>query len=77
MSLGRVDILVRFSPGADSYFSILLSNPLVGCRKAWFLLKDEAGAPLPVFMDGCSIPDEDINTSATIIPSIDILGPIT
>jgi hypothetical protein len=26
----------------------------------------------------CSIPvDEDINTSATIIPSIEILGPIT
>jgi hypothetical protein len=55
-SLGIMDISVHSGPGADSYYSIPQHDPLVGWWKAWFLLKDEADALLPVFMSGCNIP---------------------
>jgi hypothetical protein len=58
-SLRTVDISVHFSPGIDSYLSIPQPDPPVRWRKAWFLLKDEAYAPLPVFMGGCPVPHPD------------------
>jgi hypothetical protein len=51
-SQGSVDISVCSGPGADSYFSIPQPDPPVRWWKAWFLVKDEAGAPLPMFT-GC------------------------
>jgi hypothetical protein len=58
-SLGSVDILVCTGPGSDSYFSIPQPNSPVGWRKAWFLLKNEADTPLPVFTSGCPVPHLD------------------
>jgi hypothetical protein len=51
-SLGSVDISVYSGPRADSYFSIPQPDPPIGWRKVWFLLKDEASAPLPAFTGG-------------------------
>jgi hypothetical protein len=48
-SLGSVDHSVGSGPGADSYYSIPQPNPPIGWQKAWFLLKGEADAPLPMF----------------------------
>jgi hypothetical protein len=58
-SLGSVDISVHSGPRVGSYFSILQPNPPVGWRKAWFLLKDEADASLPVFTGSCTISHPD------------------
>jgi hypothetical protein len=55
-SLGYVDILVHSRPEANPYFSILLPEPLVGWGKAWFLLKNDADTPLPVFTCGRPVP---------------------
>jgi hypothetical protein len=57
--LGSVDILVRTGPWSDAYFSIPQPNSLIGWQNAWFLLKNEADAPLPPFIDGCPVPDPD------------------
>jgi hypothetical protein len=51
-----VDILVRSRTRVDPYFSILLLDPSVRWRKAWFLLKNDADTSLPVFMGGRPIP---------------------
>jgi hypothetical protein len=53
---GNVDISVCSEPEVDPYFSILMPDPLFGLRRAWFLLRNDADAPLPKFMGGCSIP---------------------
>jgi hypothetical protein len=55
-SLGSVDTSVCSSPRADSYFSILQHEAPIRWRKAWFLLKDEANAPLTTFMGSCPVP---------------------
>jgi hypothetical protein len=55
-SLGSMDILVRFGPEADSYFSIPLANPPVEWWKAWFLQKNDTNALLPMFTGGLPIP---------------------
>jgi hypothetical protein len=55
-SLGNVDILVHSGPEADSYFSILLPDPSVKWRKAWFLVKNDANASLPTFTGGRLVP---------------------
>jgi hypothetical protein len=55
-ALGNVDILVRSRLEVDPYFSILMSDPSVGWRRAWFLLRNDADAPLPVFTGGRPIP---------------------
>jgi hypothetical protein len=55
-ALGNVDILVRSGPEVGPYFSIPMPDPLVGCRRTWFLLRNDADMPLPVFMGGCPIP---------------------
>jgi hypothetical protein len=55
-SLGSVDILVLFRPEADSYFSIPLPDPPVRWQKAWFLVKNNANAPLLMFTGGRPIP---------------------
>jgi hypothetical protein len=51
-----VDILVCTGPGSDAYFSIPQLDSPVGWWKAWFLLKNEANAPLPAFLGGYPIP---------------------
>jgi hypothetical protein len=52
VSVGSVDVSIRSGLGVDSYFSFPQPNTLVGWPKAWFLLKNEADAPLPMFMGG-------------------------
>jgi hypothetical protein len=54
--LGNVHILVHSGPEIDPYFSIPLPDPLVGWRKAWFLLRNDADPPLPTFMGWPSRP---------------------
>jgi hypothetical protein len=46
---GNVDIFVRFGPQVDPYFLILMPNPSFGWRRAWFLLRNNADVPLPMF----------------------------
>jgi hypothetical protein len=58
-SLGSVDIFLCTDHGSDAYFSILQPNSSVGWRKAWFLLKNEAHVPLPLFTGGCPVPHPD------------------
>jgi hypothetical protein len=55
-AIGNVDILVCSGPEVDPYFSIPMPDPLVECRRTWFLLRNAADAPLPVFMGGHPIP---------------------
>jgi hypothetical protein len=64
-SLGSVDISIRTGLGTEPYFFVPLPDPLVGWWKAWFLLKDEAEAPLPTFMGGCPIPHPNWEFSMT------------
>jgi hypothetical protein len=54
VALGNVDIFVRFRPKVDPYFSVLMPGPLVGWRRAWFLLRDDADAPLKQTSKGYS-----------------------
>jgi hypothetical protein len=51
-----VDILFHSGLEVDPYFSILMPDPPVGWRRAWFLLKNDADMPLPMFKGGCPIP---------------------
>jgi hypothetical protein len=51
-----VDILVHSSLEVDPYFSISMLNPPVGWRRAWFLLRNNTDAPIPVFMRGRPVP---------------------
>jgi hypothetical protein len=50
--LGSVDIFIRSGPGVDPYFRLLMFDPPVGWQKVWFFLRNDATAPLPVFMGG-------------------------
>jgi hypothetical protein len=50
---GCTDIYVRTEPGIDPYFCLSVSNPPVGWRKEWFLLRNDAGAPVPAVTGGC------------------------
>jgi hypothetical protein len=54
--MGNFDILVRFEPEVDPYFSIPMPDPLVEWWRAWFLLRNNADASLPTFLGGCPIP---------------------
>jgi hypothetical protein len=54
--LGTVDIFLRSGPRVDPYFPLSMSNPLVGWRKLWFFLRNDADTPLPVFTGSCPIP---------------------
>jgi hypothetical protein len=56
VALGNVDISVRSGPDIHPYFSISLSDPPVGRRKVWFLLRRYANMPLRVFMGGYPVP---------------------
>jgi hypothetical protein len=56
MVLDSVVIYVRFRPEVDPYFLILMTDPLVGWRRAWFLLRDDADASLPAFTGSHPIP---------------------
>jgi hypothetical protein len=56
VALGNVDILVRSGPEVGPYFSILMPDPLVGWRRAWFLLKNNADVLLPAFTSGFPSP---------------------
>jgi hypothetical protein len=53
---GGVDSFVRSRPGVDPYFCFSISDPLVGWRKVWFFLRNNADALLPVFMGSCPVP---------------------
>jgi hypothetical protein len=55
-TLGNVDILVCFGPEADPYFSILVPDPPLGWRRAWFLLRNDTDAPLFAFTGVRPIP---------------------
>jgi hypothetical protein len=33
-----------------------MPDPLIGWRRAWFVLRDNADAPLPMFKGGCPVP---------------------
>jgi hypothetical protein len=45
---GCIEIYVRTRPGIIPYFHLSISNPSVGWQKEWFLLRNNATAPLPV-----------------------------
>jgi hypothetical protein len=53
--LGGVDIYFQTRPEVDPYFLILMLDPLVLWWRAWFLLRDDADAPLPSFTGSCPI----------------------
>jgi hypothetical protein len=53
---GRTDISVRSGPGVDPYFRLLMSNPLVRWQKQSFFLRNDVGAPVPVFTGKHPIP---------------------
>jgi hypothetical protein len=55
-ALGNVDISVRSRPEVDPYFSILMLDPSVWWRRAWLLLRNDADAPLLMFMAARPIP---------------------
>jgi hypothetical protein len=44
--LGCVDVHVRPGQGADPYFCLSVSNPLVGWWRGWFFLQSNATMPL-------------------------------
>jgi hypothetical protein len=54
--LGSVDIYVRFGHEVNPYFLILMPDPPVGWRRAWFLLRDDADVPHPAFTSSHPIP---------------------
>jgi hypothetical protein len=54
--LSIVDIFVRSGPGVDPYFHLPMSDPPVEWWKVWFFLRNNADAPLPVFMTTRSTP---------------------
>jgi hypothetical protein len=56
MDLGNVDILVCSGPEVDPDFSISMPDPSVGWQRAWFLLRNDADAPLLAFTGRCPIP---------------------
>jgi hypothetical protein len=56
VALGNVDILVCSGPEVDPNFSIPMPDPPVGWQRAWFLLRNDADAPLPTFIGGRPIP---------------------
>jgi hypothetical protein len=49
MVLGSVDIYVCFRLEVDPYFLILMPDPPIGWRRAWFLLSDNNDTSLPAF----------------------------
>jgi hypothetical protein len=55
-ALGNVDILVHSGPEVDPNFFVLMPDPPVGWRRTWFLLRNDADTPLPMFMGGHPIP---------------------
>jgi hypothetical protein len=59
VSLSSVDILVCSGPEVDPYFSIPLPDPPVGWWEAWFLMKNDTDALLPVFTGSRPIPDRN------------------
>jgi hypothetical protein len=55
-ALSCVDLLVRFGSETDPYFHLPMFDPPVGWWKAWFLLRNDANAPLPAFTGGRPVP---------------------
>jgi hypothetical protein len=51
--LGSVDLYVRSRQGVDPYFHLPMSGTSNGWRKVWFFLRNNADAPLPMFMGSC------------------------
>jgi hypothetical protein len=56
VALDNVDILVRSELQVNPYFSIPMPDPLVGWRRAWFLLRNDTDALFPTFTGGRPIP---------------------
>jgi hypothetical protein len=55
-ALSNVDIFVWSRCGVDPYFHLPASGPLDGWQKAWFFLRNNIDALLPVFTGNHSIP---------------------
>jgi hypothetical protein len=51
-----VNILIRSGPKVDPYFSVLMPDPPIRWRRAWFLLRNDANASLPTFTGSHPIP---------------------
>jgi hypothetical protein len=54
--LGSVDMFVQSGHDIDPNLPLAMLNPPVGWRKAWFLLRNDIDALLPVFTGSCPIP---------------------
>jgi hypothetical protein len=54
--LGSINIFIRSGPGVDPNFHLLMFDPLVGWRKVWFFLRNDANALLPMFLDSRPVP---------------------
>jgi hypothetical protein len=52
MVCGSVDIFIRYGSGVNPYFCFPMSDPPAEWWKVWFLLRNNAKAPLPIFT-GC------------------------
>jgi hypothetical protein len=53
---GCADISVWSGPWVDPYFQLSMSNPPVRWWKEWFFLRNDAGAPLPMFTGKHPVP---------------------
>jgi hypothetical protein len=51
-----VDIYAKSRPGVDPYFHLPISRSMDGWQKVWIFLRNEAEAPLLVFMGSCPGP---------------------
>jgi hypothetical protein len=47
--LGGADIYIKFGNEVDPYFDLPMSESTDGWWKVWFILRNDADAPLPVF----------------------------
>jgi hypothetical protein len=56
MALGYVDLHLRSGSRNDPYLCLPMSDPPVGWRKAWFLLRNDADVSLPTLTSDRPIP---------------------
>jgi hypothetical protein len=53
---GGAIIHVKYRNGVGPYFNLPMPRSMKGWQKKWFYLRNNASAPLPVFMGSCPIP---------------------
>jgi hypothetical protein len=63
-TLGNVDIFVRSGPDVDHYFPVPMPAPPVRWQKAWFLLRNDANAPLPTLTSSHPVPHRNWGNDA-------------